>query len=1083
MNSRYNYAESLTDTNPQEAERLHRQVLVFKQRYYGLTTVYVGTSLNSLGSLLRKRGEWQEAETLLRRALAIREGVPAEWFDAAVTRDELGCLLQATGRVGEAREECQRADWSAHKLIFACATCLSVFVAYGIGANDVANAFGTSVGAKALTMKQAVVVAAICEFGGSVLMGAGVVGTMRKGIAKLSAFENDPDIFAYGMLCAMLATGIWLILATYWELPVSTTHSIVGAIIGMTMVSAGPDAVIWSKKTDTFPFIGGVASLCLSWVFSPLLGGLLAAFLFFFLRLLVLRSPNSYKRAFYVLPIFVFLTFFMITIFTIKEGGSRFGWENTPDGKALWIAAIVGAGTAILSVGWQIWVVRRRVAMDLEEKTVAEAADVAGAVEAAGSDATKEDGDSASEQAAASAQQHTPSALKDFRKSKVWGALTHSTNVDIHQEVADDEKLQAMHDAAEKFDPRAEGVFKYLQVFTACANSFAHGSNDVANSIGPYAAIYAVWQTGTVAKEAEVPTWILVVGGAGIVLGLATYGYKIMKVLGVKMTKLTNSRGFIVEMSAATIVILGSRFGLPLSTTHTLVGAVTGVGLLESRRGGFNGMLLVRFFAGWVATLVVAAITSAAFTAQGIYAPNRDMDKQRYYVAQYLNNTAYSVAMADNNTDVLAQFEGLPNPVLYLNQPSWPGQTTNTLARGNIALMKLDRATVRMAPVANLPAASNNPSGPVPVNGALFLLGWGATKKGGEMAPNLKTGNHYVVDQKACRNKWSGTSPPVINPADWNTKSFFCAENAQAKKSLCRGDLGTPLLRLDGNLKGRDMLVGVGSVTDCTGLGPEGGSVFTSVSFYMPWIRAGVDFLRRGVTSRGVHRLVYTKDVNGGKCGAGIGYSCSAAAQCCSQVCDVKGQTAVLASAEALQAFLASGLDSSPVVAVRFGEDGLPIEDGHLLKLLKSPIAARLQSLRLGSSDTGNGLYVTDRAFVAICERMQHLTVLHLTGNDKSQGKLTKKGLQPLISGKAPQLQQLYITDQQPGLYDTVKKLLRARKNLRVQAGDTDSDSAAWGSVLAAQGRGYGDGMYGRMHGHLSRAQRRVLEEMDNFPY
>lgn len=384
--------------------------------------------------------------------------------------------------------------------IFACGTILSVFVAYGIGANDVANAFGTSVGAKALTMKQAILVAAVCEFGGSVLMGAGVVGTMRKGIAKLSAFENDPDVFAYGMLCAMMATGLWLILATYWELPVSTTHSIVGSIIGMTMVSAGPSAVIWSSKKDTFPFIGGVASLCLSWVFSPVLGAALAATLFFLLRLFVLRSENAYKRAYCVLPLFVFATFFMITMFTIKEGGSRFEWENTPDSKAAWIAAIVGSGTALLSVGWQIWVVKKRVNQDMEGHESKDVASAAGNMEG-GKAPGSVDAESEIPSEVTAAHQTTPNALKDFRKSKVWTAMTHSSNVDIHQAVEDDEQLQAMHDHSEKFDPRAEGVFKYLQVFTACANSFAHGSNDVANSIGPYAAIYGVWNTATVETE------------------------------------------------------------------------------------------------------------------------------------------------------------------------------------------------------------------------------------------------------------------------------------------------------------------------------------------------------------------------------------------------------------------------------------------------------------------------------------------------------------------------------------------------------------------------------------------------------
>ena len=212
--------------------------------------------------------------------------------------------------------------------------------------------------------------------------------------------------------------------------------------------------------------------------------------------------------------------------------------------------------------------------------------------------------------------------LVTMRKSRVWKTISASANTDIHEIVEHDAKLSAMHAHSEVFDDKTENAFKYLQVFTACANSFAHGSNDVANAIGPFAAIYGIWQCSCISETAGVPSWVLAMGGLGLVVGLATYGYKIMAVLGVKMTKLTNSRGYCVELGAAATVILGSRFGLPLSTTHALVGAVSGVGLLEGR-GGFNGILLVKFFFGWVATLIIAGGTSAAFTAQGVYSPLR----------------------------------------------------------------------------------------------------------------------------------------------------------------------------------------------------------------------------------------------------------------------------------------------------------------------------------------------------------------------------------------------------------------------------------------------------------------------------
>lgn len=545
--------------------------------------------------------------------------------------------------------------------IFVCAIILSFFVAFGIGANDVANAFGSSVGAKALTMKQAIVVAGICEFVGAVLMGSGVTSTIRSGIANLNYYLDKPDVLAYGMLCAMLATGIWLLIATYWELPVSTTHSIVGAIVGMTMVSAGPDAVIWSKHKDTFPFLGGMSSIILSWVFSPVIAGGFAIILFFTIRLVVLRHRNAYVRSLYLLPVFTFLTFFLITWFIITKGGQQFNWQNTPDSKKAWISAIVASGTCLISIFVGVPLIKRNVTRDLaeEERVAAEKAGLGHTVsvekveDGKGNSeneeaATSESGTPAGQEQAAEGR-HTPNRLQTFRKSKMWGAMMHGANYDIHKVIDDDQAIHDIHDNAEVFDHKAETSFKYLQVCTACANSFAHGSNDVANSIGPLAAIYLIWNETKVAKNADVPTWILVVGGAGIVFGLATYGYKIMRALGVKLTKLTNSRGFTVELCAAAVVILGSRYDLPLSTTHSMVGAVTGIGILEGRRG-FNWRLLIKFFLGWVATLIVAGLTAAAFTAQGIYAPNRYCSTQRTDVGNYLNGTAVQISRFLNAT-------------------------------------------------------------------------------------------------------------------------------------------------------------------------------------------------------------------------------------------------------------------------------------------------------------------------------------------------------------------------------------------------------------------------------------------------
>ncbi len=482
--------------------------------------------------------------------------------------------------------------------------------------------------------------------------------TIRGGIAQLSSYTYAPDLLMYGMLCVLLATGMWLLLATYWEvrarrraarrrpppppalpvlprvarcrrplarrlptaarrptqLPVSTTHSVVGAVVGMSIVAGGVDSVNWSTSIPVFPYLSGMSVICLSWVTSPIIAGIFAAILFLLTRHLILRRKNSYEKSLWSFPVLTFVTFFVITYFIIKKGGPAFGWSKTADSKAAWISAWIGLVFSFVSMTLGIHFIRYRVEKDQAEK----------AAEAAG-----EMLDEAQKRAAADAllaappkRTATPEMLVAMRKSRVWRAVSASANTDIHDFVAADAKLAAMHATAEVFDDKTENAFKYLQVFTACANSFAHGSNDVANAIGPFAAIYGIWECSCVTETAGVPSWILAMGGAGLVIGLATYGYKIMAVLGVKMTKLTNSRGYCVELAAAATVILGSRFGLPLSTTHSLVGAVTGVGLLE-RRGGFNAVLLVKFFCGWVATIIIAGCTSAAFTAQGVYSPLR----------------------------------------------------------------------------------------------------------------------------------------------------------------------------------------------------------------------------------------------------------------------------------------------------------------------------------------------------------------------------------------------------------------------------------------------------------------------------
>ena len=530
--------------------------------------------------------------------------------------------------------------------------------------------------------------------------------TIKSGIAKVSAYTYEPELLMYGMVCALLSAGLWLLLATFLELPVSTTHSIVGAIIGMSMVAAGPDSIIWSSPPKPgSPFPGGVVAIVLAWFITPAMAAIVAALLFLFTKLVVLRAKNPFKRSLYLFPFYTFLTIWIITYFVNQKGvngwmknktysttntvgavpydmpscppaGSGGSTKNATKGTDItfsltgcvisdptnaWIAAVTAAVVTLIC----IVCLRLIVKLVERDEAAAEADDAArDARRAAAAAGGLETGngtvdplkkveetvvDADGNPVVPHAPNRTPEALQGMRRSKIWANLAYSSNYDIHESIEDDAKLMAMHNDAETFDRKTEFSFKYLQVLTACTNSFAHGANDVANAIGSMAAVYSIWKCACANSKAAVPIWMFVIGGVGLVIGLATYGYKIMRALGVKMTKLTNSRGYCAELTAAIIVIVASRYGFPVSTTQVITGAITGIGLEEvitaKMRGDknasqrFNFMLLLKFFCGWVATLIVAGLTAAAFTAQGIYAPSRSQSDERAATNRAYNAT------------------------------------------------------------------------------------------------------------------------------------------------------------------------------------------------------------------------------------------------------------------------------------------------------------------------------------------------------------------------------------------------------------------------------------------------------------
>jgi len=411
-------------------------------------------------------------------------------------------------------------------VLMVLAIVFGLYMTWGIGANDVANAMGTSVGSGAITVKQAILIAAIFEFAGAFIAGGHVTKTIRKGIIDPTPIVNNPEILVFGMLAALLAAAIWLMVASTRGWPVSTTHSIVGAIVGFAVVGIGIDAVEWGK-------IGMIAA---SWVVSPLLGGTIAFLLMMSIRALILNTENPFQSAKRWGPAYIFLVGFIISLVTMFKGLKHLNLELSA-GMSFVVAILFGV--LVAAVGW---VLINRVKVD-------------------------------------------SSADRDFHFASV------------------------------------EKVFAPMMIFTACAMAFAHGSNDVANGIGPLAAVVSIVQSGgEVTQKAGLPLWILVLGGFGIVVGLATMGYKVMKTIGTRITELTPSRGYCATLAAAATVVLASRTGLPVSTTHIAVGAVIGVGLARGI-GAIDVRVIGGIVTSWIVTLPVGGILAALifFTLKGIF--------------------------------------------------------------------------------------------------------------------------------------------------------------------------------------------------------------------------------------------------------------------------------------------------------------------------------------------------------------------------------------------------------------------------------------------------------------------------------
>jgi phosphate/sulfate permease len=425
-----------------------------------------------------------------------------------------------------------------HSLILTgLAVAFGFYMAWNIGANDVANAMGTSVGSGALTLKRAVIVAGVLEFAGAFLVGSHVANTVRKGIVNPEIFMGDPIVFVLGMLAALLAAGAWLQIASYCGWPVSTTHSIVGAIVGFGLLVGGAQAVNWGK----------VISIAASWVISPLISATISFFIFMLLRKKIFRSATPVAAAKRLTPVLVFFVFAILTLVMVFKGLKNLHLHLSFF-QALIAATAVGFLAAVLSI---FWVSR----LKLSENSIN--------------------------------LNHT----KNPADIKAMG-VPHSRNT--------------VGRGKNKYQD-VEKIFVYLQILSACFVAFAHGANDVANAIGPLAAVVSVIKTGVVGLKASVPLWALVLGGIGIVFGLATWGWRVIETVGKKITELTPSRGFSAEFGAAVTIVVASRLGLPISTTHTLVGAVMGVGLARGIEA-LNLNAIRDIVLSWLITIPAGAI-------------------------------------------------------------------------------------------------------------------------------------------------------------------------------------------------------------------------------------------------------------------------------------------------------------------------------------------------------------------------------------------------------------------------------------------------------------------------------------------
>jgi len=515
--------------------------------------------------------------------------------------------------------------------------CLCGFVyAFGIGANDVANAFASSVSSKSLTLKQAVMAAGIFEFLGALFLGASVTSTIKDDIVFLDLYAEIPEVLMYGMFTSLFTAMFMLLIATHFGLPVSTTHTIVGTIIGFSIAAEGFDSVDWA----------GISKIFISWLASPLISGFFGFLLFGALRICVLHRDDAFERAYYTFPVVLFIGISINVFYILYKGAKNLGSDElgleiilpSAFGLAIFAGAIwlwplgpmakkrVEAGHVVLAHGAGRKMNEVETDTEVASGHPSEGKPVDGDVKVPDGESEEEETEKKEtfQEKQEVVEQNEP-VRKSFSSSlrKMSQSFADSTyNQDLHeQSMNENAKAKEIWDKAELYDENAEMMFTYVQVFTACLNSFAHGANDVANAIGPISAILNIYESGEVSDETGVQKWILAYGGVGIVAGLLLYGYKVMKSVGFKLTMMSPSRGATAELAASLTVVTASFMGIPVSSTQCIVGAVSGVGLTQGAKN-VQWLFLARVCVGWVIIFFTSAVLSAGVFSFGAYAPS-----------------------------------------------------------------------------------------------------------------------------------------------------------------------------------------------------------------------------------------------------------------------------------------------------------------------------------------------------------------------------------------------------------------------------------------------------------------------------